>query len=85
MTGGAGIAGPSPLGIDPHDARVPAVESHIPLHIGANMPAEGAQAMSDAASSQPSCQCSKSGRNLVVCIDGTANQFGVKVRMVVLY
>jgi hypothetical protein len=34
----------------------------------------------------PSCQCGKSdksSRNLVVCIDGTANQFGIKVRMLV--
>ena len=30
------------------------------------------------------CPCNKSGRNLVVCIDGTANQFGLKV-CVILY
>jgi hypothetical protein len=27
----------------------------------------------------PRCQCSPKGRNLIVCIDGTANQFGMKV------
>jgi len=28
------------------------------------------------------CKCSNKGRNLVVCIDGTSNQFGTKVRVV---
>ena len=27
------------------------------------------------------CKCSNQGRNLVVCIDGTSNQFGTKVRI----
>jgi hypothetical protein len=27
------------------------------------------------------CKCSNKGRNLVVCIDGTSNQFGTKVRI----
>lgn len=27
-----------------------------------------------------SCKCSEGGRNLVVCIDGTSNQFGINVR-----
>ena len=31
--------------------------------------------------SKLSCSHSESGRNLVVCIDGTANQFGVNVSM----
>ena len=30
------------------------------------------------------CQCSDKGRNLVVCIDGTSNQFGKKVRVMTL-
>jgi hypothetical protein len=30
-------------------------------------------------SEHPSCSCPTSGRNLVVCIDGTANQFSEKV------
>jgi hypothetical protein len=29
---------------------------------------------------RPSCSCSTSGRNLVVCIDGTSNQFSKNVR-----
>jgi hypothetical protein len=51
---------------------------------GANPPAESAKATGKATSSSLSCKCSKSGRNLVVCIDGTANQFGVKVRIFIL-
>ena len=30
------------------------------------------------------CKCSNQGRNLVVCIDGTSNQFGTKVRICTL-
>ena len=35
----------------------------------------------DPSESLKSCSHSKTGRNLVVCIDGTANQFGVNVSM----
>jgi hypothetical protein len=34
---------------------------------------------SKASPEHPSCSCPTSGRNLVVCIDGTANQFSEKV------
>jgi hypothetical protein len=35
----------------------------------------------DAGADRPLCQCPAATRNLVVCIDGTANQFGMKVRL----
>jgi hypothetical protein len=32
----------------------------------------------------PTCQCTTKGRNLIICIDGTANQFGMKVSNAVI-
>jgi hypothetical protein len=44
-----------------------------------DFPTTGEPDTSRAKPEQPSCSCPTSGRNLVVCIDGTANQFSEKV------
>jgi hypothetical protein len=43
-----------------------------------NVPAAREPNVSRAKPENPSCSCPTSGRNLVVCIDGTANQFSEK-------
>jgi hypothetical protein len=66
---------------DYQSTPVMTAENPPPLQSGANPHAAGAKAPGNSTSNPPSCKCYKSpnSRNLVVCIDGTANQFGVKV------
>jgi hypothetical protein len=80
-----GVADPSPPDVGSPNTSTPTAKNVQPLQSGANLAAEGAKLTDNNMSNRSSCKCSKSGRNLVVCIDGTASQVGSSVSILALH